>query len=98
MYILPIANENQKAYNITIKRGTPQESEQATGREGKKMDTTRFFEVILATLKKEYGQDFEAMSLDEKMGLVMIFADQITKDEPEIMQGLASAVYTELTI
>ena len=98
MYILPIANENQKAYNITIKRGTPQESEQATGREGKKMDTTRFFEVILATLKKEYGQDFEAMSLDEKMGLVMIFADQITKDEPEIMQGLANAVYTELTI
>ena len=62
------------------------------------MDTTRFFEVILATLKKEYGQDFEAMSLDEKMGLVMIFADQITKDEPEIMQGLANAVYTELTI
>lgn len=62
------------------------------------MDTTRFFEVILATLKKEYGQDFEAMSLGEKMGLVMIFADQITKDEPEIMQGLANAVYTELTI
>lgn len=25
MYILPIENENQKAYNITIKRGTPQE-------------------------------------------------------------------------
>ena len=25
MYILPIANENQKAYTITIKRGTPQE-------------------------------------------------------------------------
>lgn len=25
MYILPIANENQKAYNITIKRGKPQE-------------------------------------------------------------------------
>lgn len=25
MCILPIENENQKAYNITIKRGTPQE-------------------------------------------------------------------------
>lgn len=25
MYILPIENENQKAYNITIKRGTPKE-------------------------------------------------------------------------
>lgn len=25
MYILPIENENQKAYNVTIKRGTPQE-------------------------------------------------------------------------
>ena len=40
MYILPIENENQKAYNMTIKRGTPQESEQATGREGKKMNKT----------------------------------------------------------
>ena len=40
LYILPIENENQKAYNITIKRGTPQETEQATGREGKKMNKT----------------------------------------------------------
>lgn len=60
------------------------------------MTTTKFFEVILATLKKEYGQDFEAMTQEEKMGLVMIFADQITKDEPEIMQSIAHAVYAEL--
>lgn len=60
------------------------------------MTTTRFFEVILATLKKEYGQGFEAMTQEEKMGLVMIFADQITKEDPEIMQGMAHAVYTEL--
>lgn len=60
------------------------------------MTTTRFFEVILATLKNEYGQDFEAMTQEEKMGLMMIFADQITKEEPEIMKAMAHAAYTEL--
>lgn len=59
------------------------------------MTITRFFEVILATLKNEYGKDFEAMNQEEKIGL-MIFADQITKEEPEIMKAMAHAAYTEL--
>ena len=61
------------------------------------MTTTKFFEAILATLKKEYGNKFDSMSQKEKMGLVMIFAVQITKEEPEIMRALSHAVYTELS-
>lgn len=61
------------------------------------MTTTKFFEAILATLKKEYGNKFDSMSQKEKMGLVMIFADQITKEEPESMRAISHAVYTELS-
>ena len=50
MYILPIENENQKAYNDNHQEGAPQESEQATGREGKKM-TKREKERISKTIE-----------------------------------------------
>lgn len=61
------------------------------------MDTKRFFEAILKTLKREYGEDFEGMTQDQKAGLIMIFAQQVTAEEPEIMQALSHAVYEELT-
>lgn len=60
------------------------------------MTTTKFCEAILATLKKEYGNKFDSMSQKEKIGLIIIVADQITKEEPEIMRALSHTVYTEL--
>lgn len=62
----------------------------------RKMTGIRFFEIVLGTLKKEYGEMFEAMSQDDKQNVVMIFAHQVAAQNPEIMQALAHAVYTDI--
>lgn len=60
------------------------------------MTGIRFFEIVLGTLKKEYGEMFEAMSQEDKQNVVMIFAHQVAAQNPEIMQALAHAVYTDI--
>ena len=60
------------------------------------MTGIRFFEIVLGTLKKEYGEMFEAMSQEDKQNAVMIFAHQVAAQNPEIMQALAHAVYTDI--
>ena len=60
------------------------------------MTGIKFFEIVLGTLKKEYGEKFETLSKEEKENVVMIFAHQVAKENPEIMQALAHAVYTDI--
>ena len=51
---------------------------------------------MVGTLKKEYGEMFETLSQEEKQNVVMIFAHQVAAENPEIMQALAHAVYTDI--
>ena len=60
------------------------------------MTGLKFFEIVVGTLKKEYGEMFEALSQEEKQNVVMIFAHQVAAENPEIMQTLARAVYTDI--
>ena len=60
------------------------------------MTGMRFFEIVVGTLKKEYGETFETLSQEEKQNVVMIFAHQVAAENPEIMQALAHAVYTNI--
>ena len=60
------------------------------------MTGMRFFEIVVGTLKKEYGEMFETLSQEEKQNVVMIFAHQVATENPEIMQALAHAVYTDI--
>ena len=60
------------------------------------MTGMRFFEIVVGTLKKEYGETFETLSQEEKQNVVMIFAHQAAEENPEIMQALAHAVYTDI--
>lgn len=61
------------------------------------MTTEKFFEIILQVVKSEFGDSFDNLSQSEKENVIMIFADQITKSDKEIMNALASAVYSELS-
>lgn len=60
------------------------------------MTGMRFFEIVVGTLKKEYGETFETLSQEEKQNVVMIFAHQVAAENPEIMQALARAVYADI--
>ena len=60
------------------------------------MTGMRFFEIVVGTLKKEYGETFETLSQEEKQNVVMIFAHQVAAENSEIMQALAHAVYTDI--
>ena len=60
------------------------------------MTGIKFFEIVLGTLKKEYGEAFESLNQEDKQNVVMIFAHQVAAQNPEIMQTLAHAVYTDI--
>lgn len=60
------------------------------------MTGMKFFEIVVGTLKKEYGEMFEALSQEEKQNVTMIFAHQVAAENPEIMQALARAVYADI--
>ena len=60
------------------------------------MTGMKFFEIVVGTLKKEYGEMFETLSQEEKQNVTMIFAHQVAAENPEIMQALARAVYTDI--
>ena len=60
------------------------------------MTGMRFFEIVVGTLKKEYGETFETLSQEEKQNVTMIFAHQVAAENPEIMQALARAVYADI--
>lgn len=60
------------------------------------MTGMKFFEIVVGTLKKEYGETFETLSQEEKQNVVMIFAHQVAAENPEIMQALARAVYADI--
>lgn len=60
------------------------------------MTGMKFFEIVVGTLKKEYGETFETLSQEEKQNVVMIFAHQVAAENSEIMQALAHAVYTDI--
>ena len=62
----------------------------------RKMTGMKFFEIVVGTLKKEYGEMFEALSQEEKQNVTMIFAHQVAAENPEIMQALARAVYADI--
>ena len=61
-----------------------------------KMTGIRLYEIVVGTLKKEYGETFETLSQEEKQNVVMIFAHQVAAENPEIMQALAHAVYADI--
>ena len=60
------------------------------------MTGMKFFEIVVGTLKKEYGETFETLSQEEKQNVTMIFAHQVAAENPEIMQALARAVYADI--
>lgn len=60
------------------------------------MTGMKFFEIVVGTLKKEYGEMFEVLSQEEKQNVTMIFAHQAAAENPEIMQALARAVYADI--
>ena len=60
------------------------------------MTGMKFFEIVVGTLKKEYGEMFEALNQEEKQNVTMIFAHQVAAENPEIMQALARAVYADI--
>ena len=60
------------------------------------MTGMKFFEIVVGTLKKEYGEMFEVLSQEEKQNVTMIFAHQVAAENPEIMQALARAVYADI--
>ena len=60
------------------------------------MTGMKFFEIVVGTLKKEYGEMFEALSQEEKQNVTMIFAHQVAAENPEIMHALARAVYADI--
>lgn len=60
------------------------------------MTMERLFEIILAAVKANYGEQFESLNQKEKQNIIMIMAGQLTQQNPEIMQAIAEAAYIEL--
>ena len=60
------------------------------------MDIIKFMELELQTLKQGYGEEFEKLTQDAKMNLMIIFANQTCHQYPELMQVLANSVYEAL--
>lgn len=60
------------------------------------MDVVKFMELELQTLKQGYGEEFEKLTQDEKMNIMIIFANQTCHQYPELMQFLANSVYEAL--
>ena len=60
------------------------------------MDIIKFMELELQTLKQGYGEEFEKLTQEEKMNLMIIFANQTCHQYPELMQVLANSVYEAL--
>lgn len=60
------------------------------------MDIVKFMELELQTLKQGYGEEFEKLTQEEKMNLMIIFANQTCHQYPELMQVLANSVYEAL--
>lgn len=66
------------------------------GRKEKKMTVMKFMELELQTLKEGYGEEFKKLTQEEKMNLMIIFANQTCHQYPELMQVLANSVYDAL--
>lgn len=49
------------------------------------MDIIKFMELELQTLKQGYGEEFEKLTQDEKMNIMIIFANQTCHKYPELM-------------
>lgn len=60
------------------------------------MTINNLFEIILATVKANYGEAFENLSQDDKQNIIMIMAGQLTQQNPEIMKAIAESAYLEL--
>ena len=60
------------------------------------MDIVKFMELELQTLKQGYGEEFEKLTQDEKMNIMIIFANQTCHQYPELTQVLANSVYDAL--
>lgn len=60
------------------------------------MDIMKFMELELKTLKEGYGEEFEKLTQEEKMNIMIIFANRTCHQYPELMQVLANSVYEAL--
>ena len=61
------------------------------------MELMRYFELAHLMLKRMYGDEYKKLSMEEKMGAIVILLNDTGKDYPEIMQGMANAAYVDFT-
>lgn len=61
------------------------------------MELTRYLELAHLMLKKMYRDEYEKLSMEEKMGAIAILLNDTGKDYPEIMQAMAHTAYVDFT-
>ncbi len=60
------------------------------------MNVNKFFEIILATVKRFYGEQFDKLNQDEKRAVIMKFANDLFGQNKEILDAVATSAYIEL--
>ena len=60
------------------------------------MNVNKFFEIILATVKQFYGEQFDKLNQDEKRAVIMKFANDLFGQNKEILDAVATSAYIEL--
>lgn len=64
--------------------------------EATKMNVNKFFEIILATVKQFYGEQFDKLGQEEKQAVIMKFASDLFGQNKEILDAVATSAYIEL--
>lgn len=60
------------------------------------MNVNKFFEIILATVKQFYGEQFDNLGQAEKKAVIMKFASDLFGQNKEILDAVATSAYIEL--
>lgn len=60
------------------------------------MNVNKFFEIILATVKQFYGEQFDKLNQDGKRAVIMKFANDLFGQNKEILNAVATSAYIEL--
>lgn len=60
------------------------------------MNVNKFFEIILATVKQFYGEQFDSLGENEKKAVIMQFASDLFGQNKEILDAVATSAYLEL--
>ena len=60
------------------------------------MALNTLFEIVLDTLKKQYGEEFEKLDSNAKKAVIMTYVQELFAREPKIKEAIAESTYLEL--